>query len=92
MTGITFRYGGGMASSPPAGEGRLVYRARLGLYVAPEQGHQLTDRLGRAILDGLGDVAPLDLLQVALAVDPRWWTIEGPPNLTDPAHPCYKDV
>lgn len=78
MTGITHRYGIGMASH--AGEGRLVYRARIGLYVSPARQGVLLEQLGRALVDATTPIAPVDLVQLALTIDPRWAS-SGPPNL-----------
>jgi hypothetical protein len=80
MTGVTYRYRSGMASTDGAG-GRFVLRTRIGVQIADSgQLGSLQDRLADAIRAELeGAHATVDLLQIALAADPRWH-VEGPPN------------
>ena len=80
MTGVTHRYGSGMASTDGAG-GRFVLRTRIGVRLAdPGQLGSLQDQLAEAI-SGVLEAAhvTVDLLQVGLAPDPRWH-LDGPPN------------
>ena len=92
MTGVTYRYGSGMASTDGAG-GRLVLRTRIGVRLADSGQlgslqHQLAEAI-RGVLDAAH--ADVDLLQIGLAADPRWH-LDGPPNRATPNHECYKDV
>jgi hypothetical protein len=80
MTGVTYRYGSGMASTDGAG-GRFVLRTRIGVQIADSsQIGPLQDRLAAVISAELQAAhATVDLLQIALATDPRWH-VDGPPN------------
>jgi hypothetical protein len=81
MTGITHRYSSGMASLGGAGE-RYILRARIGIHL-PERAHLATlqQRLAKAITSELEHAhIPADLLQIGIAIDPRWLTV-GPTNL-----------
>jgi hypothetical protein len=80
MTGVTYRYGSGMASTDGAG-GRFVLRTRIGVQMADSgQLGPLQDRLAAVISAELDAAqATVDLLQIGLAADPRWH-VAGPPN------------
>jgi hypothetical protein len=92
MTGVTYRYGSGMASTDGAG-GRFVLRTRIGVRTSDSgQLGSLQDQLAEAISGALDAAhADVDLLQIGLAADPRWH-LDGPPNRATPNHECYKDV
>jgi hypothetical protein len=92
MTGVTHRYGLGMASTHGAG-GRFVLRTRIGVRLAhSSQLGSLQDRLAEAITEVLeAGHATVDLLQIGLAADPRWH-VDGPTNRAASNHECYKDV
>jgi hypothetical protein len=80
MTGVTYRYGSGMASTDGAG-GRFVLRTRIGVHL-DDRGElgALQDRLADAISAELQAAhATVDLLQIGVAADPRWH-VDGPPN------------
>jgi hypothetical protein len=92
MTGVTYRYGLDMARTDGTGQ-RVVLRTRIGVRLANsgELG-SLQDRLAEAISSVLEAAhAPVDLLQIGLATDPRWHA-DGPPNRATASHQCYKDV
>ena len=92
MTGVTYRYGSGMASTDGAG-GRFVLRTRIGVRLADSGQlgslqHQLAEAI-RGVLDAAH--ADVDLLQIGLAADPRWH-LDGPPNRATANYECYEDV